>query len=116
MMGMVSDMLDDFLLHQALANPKKSTELRDFVQDVFHSEAQPLFREHNDAIQMRQNRIVELTEEVRRLQTTQLRMHADHAAEVQALHASYTNKLVEENSRHVTEIHAILGDISRRYA
>jgi len=129
MMSLVSDMLDDFLLYQALANPKKSTELRDFIQDVFHSEAQPLFREHNEAIQMQHSRILELTEEVQRLQATQLKMHAGHAAEVQALHAghaaevqalhashaaevqvlhaSYTGKLVDEHSRHAAEVQAL---------
>jgi hypothetical protein len=106
MMGVVSDMLDDLLLYQALENPKKSAELHDFIQDVFHSEAQQLFREHNEAIQMQQNRILQLTKEVQRLQTMQSRMHADHASEVQALHKSYTNKLLEENLRHATEVQA----------
>lgn len=107
MMSLVSDMLDDLLLYQALANPKKSTELRDFIQDVFHSETQPLFQEHNEAIQMQHGRILELTEEVQRLQAMQLKMHADHAAEVQALHASYTGKLVDEHSRHAAEVQAL---------
>jgi len=34
-------------------------------------------------------------------------MHADHAAEVQALHASYTGKLVDEHSRHAAEVQAL---------
>jgi hypothetical protein len=34
-------------------------------------------------------------------------MHADHASEVKALHASYTNKLLEENSRHATEVQTL---------
>ena len=107
MMSVMSDMLDDHLLYQALSNPKKSTELRDFIQDVFHSEAQQLFKKHNEVIQIQQNRILQLTDEVQRLQTMQLRMHADHASEVKALHASYTNKLLEENSRHVTEVQTL---------
>jgi hypothetical protein len=98
-----SDALDALLLHQALANPSKSAELRDFVQDVFRSESQPLFREQ---IQMQHARILQLSEEIQRLQTAQLHahaehaahtqtLHADHTAQIQALHAAYTQKLVD---------------------
>jgi hypothetical protein len=89
---LLSDALDALLLHQALANPSKSAELRDFVQDVFRSESQPLFREH---IQMQHARILQLSEEIQRLQTAQLHAHAEHAAQIQALHAAYTQKLVD---------------------
>ena len=54
----VNNLYDDFVIHQALANPRKSQELKEFVHDIFHSETSALMREHNDIIQTQRDQIL----------------------------------------------------------
>jgi len=95
---------DDFALNQALADPRKSTELREFVQDVCHSETTALLHEHNGVIQMQREQIAQQGEEIGRLRREQMEtiakhaadiiaLHAGHASEIQALHRDCTEKL-----------------------
>jgi hypothetical protein len=100
----IQHLTDNFAIRQALADPKKSQELTEFVQDIVHSETSLLMREHNDVIQMQRNEMTTLHSEIDRLQRVRmdsihahaaevLRLHGAHAAEVQSLHSDYTLRL-----------------------
>ena len=84
---------DDFTIYQALADPKKSQELTEFVQDIVHNETSLLMREHNDVIQMQRNDIAYLRSEIDKLHRERMDNINSHAAEVQSLHVKYTEKL-----------------------
>ena len=62
--------------YQALVDPTKSTELREFVQEVVHSE-----------IALRNEEII------RRLRQEQMETIARHAAEITALHAAHASEI-----------------------
>ena len=82
-------LIDKFALHQALADPKKSQELIEFVQDIVHNNNETsslLMREHNDVIQMQRNDITALHSEIEKLQRERMENINAHAAEVQRLH------------------------------
>ena len=100
----VNNLFDDFVIHQALANPRKSQELKEFVHDIFHSETSALMREHNDIIQTQRDQILSLNSEIDKIQHERMDninthaaeikgLHSVHAAETQALHREYTDKL-----------------------
>ena len=105
---------DDFALNQALADPRKSTELREFVQDVFHSETTALLHEHNGVIQMQREQIAQQGDEIRRLRQ-------EHATEISALNAAHAadmaarrleiqaldQKRMEAIDKHATDIVAL---------
>ena len=98
--GCANDFVDSIALHQALADPRKSQELREFTKDIVHAETGALMREHNDVIRMQQESIAWLGAELRRAQAERmdainahakevLDMHKQHAADIQALHSEY---------------------------
>ena len=89
----LAHLTDSFVIYQALANPKKSQELTEFVKDIVHTETSALMREHNDVIQMQRDEISMLQTEISRLQRERMDHINAHAAEVQALHGEYTLKL-----------------------
>ena len=71
-----------YSIRQALANPKTSQELTDFVKDIVHTETAAL----RHTLQMQRD-------EISRLQRERMDTINAHAAEVQALHSEYTLKL-----------------------
>ena len=86
----LAHLTDSFVIYQALANPKKSQELTEFVKDIVHTETSALMREHND---VQRDEISMLQAEISRLQRERMDHINAHAAEVQALHGEYTLKL-----------------------
>ncbi len=86
----LSDLLDSFALHQALANPTQSQALTDFVQNIVRKETLALT---NKVLQTKRDEIAALRAEIRRLQCERMECINAHAAEVQALHGEYTLKL-----------------------
>jgi alkyl hydroperoxide reductase subunit AhpF len=86
----LAHLTDSLVIYQALANPKKSQELTEFVKDIVHTETSALMREHND---VQRDEISMLQTEISRLQRERMDHINAHAAEVQALHGEYTLKL-----------------------
>ena len=97
--------LTDYVaMQQALANPKKSQELTEFVEGIVHTETASLMREHNEIIETQRNEITLLNSQVDRLQQERMEkinahameitsLHSAHASVVQELHNEYTQKL-----------------------
>ena len=100
----INNLSDNIAIHQALANPRKSQELTEFVQELIHHETSSLMREHNDIIQTQHNRITFQDTEIQRLQCERVNtinshateiqsLHCSHAAEIQGLHREYCEKI-----------------------
>jgi hypothetical protein len=90
-------------LEQALADPRKSPELREFMVEVYHSETTALLQEHNGVIQMQREQIVQRDEDIGRLHKEKMEMVARHASEIAALHKGR----METIDRHASEITAL---------
>ena len=97
-------LIDKFALHQALADPKKSQELTEFVQDIVHNETSLLMREHNDVIQMQRNDITALHSEIEKLQRERMENINAHAAEVQRLHGIHAAEVQRLHGIHAAEV------------
>ena len=78
---------DGIAWYQALADPRKSTELREFVQEVVHSEI--ALRNEEIIRRLRQEQM----ETIARHAAEITALHAVHASEIQALHRECTEKL-----------------------
>jgi ABC-type lipoprotein export system ATPase subunit len=100
----MNHVMDDFAICQALADPRNSKELTEFMQDIAHKESSSLMREHNEAIRTLCDENTGLHAEISRLQRERMEninahaaevigLHGFHAAEIQGLHAEYTQKL-----------------------
>jgi len=100
---------------QALADPRKSTELREFMQEVYHSETTALLHEHNGVIRMQREHIAQLDEDIGRLHREKMEMVAKHASEIATLNttlrAAYDLEIqalhvgqMETINRHASEI------------
>jgi hypothetical protein len=100
------DMLTNFAINQALANPRKSQELAEFVQEIVHNEISSLMREHNNITKTQHDQITSLNTAIEKLQRERMErinshaaeihgLHVTHAAEIQCLHRMYTEKLNE---------------------
>jgi hypothetical protein len=76
-------------MHQALANPKKSKELREFVQGIVHDETASLIREHNKIIQTQREQIALLDSQVDLFQRERMERINTHAAEITSLHLAH---------------------------
>ena len=89
----INHLTDNIAIYQALADPKKSKELTEFVQSIVNDETSSLMREHNDVIQMQRDEIASLHSEIKRLQRERMDNINAHAEEVQGLHKEYTIKI-----------------------
>ena len=99
----MNDLTDNVAIYQALADPKKSHELTEFVQSVVHDETSSLMREHNDVIQMQRDEIASLRSEIDRLQRARMDNINAHAAEVQGLQRERINDI----STHAAEVQGL---------
>ena len=106
-------LIDKFALHQALADPKKSQELIEFVQDIVHNNNETssslLMREHNDVIQMQRNDITALHSEIEKLQRERMENINAHAAEVQRLHGIHAAEVQRLRGIHAAEVQRLHG-------
>ena len=82
-------------MQQALADPRKSVELTEFVQGIVHSETSSLLREHNEIIQTQRSEISFLNSQVDRLQRERMEIINAHAAEIMSLHSSHASAVQE---------------------
>ena len=122
MLGMVIEkIICNLALYQALANPRKSVELTEFVQGVVHDETASLMREHNAVIQMQDERIAVLKAEVDRLERERVeRVHghsvdvkqlaAEQCAEVKAIYQRHCSEMKELHDQHSAEIKRLRSD------
>ncbi len=104
-------LIDKFALHQALADPKKSQALTEFVQDIVHNNNETsslLMREHNDVIQMQHNDITALHSEIEKLQRERMENINAHAAEVQRLHGIHAAEVQRLHGIHAAEVQDLL--------
>ena len=96
----MNHVMDDFAICQALADPRNSQELTEFMQDIAHKESSSL----NDTIKTLRDENTALHSEICRLQRERMEninahaaeiigLHGVHAAEIQGLHGEYTQKL-----------------------
>jgi hypothetical protein len=117
MLGMVvENMICNLAMYQALADPRKSVELREFVQGIVHDETVSLIRERNEVIQMQDERIAVLRAEVDRLVCERLESAVQQCAEVQAIYQQHCAEMKELHEQHSAEIKTLrreLNDISR---
>ena len=99
--------LDRVALCQALADPKKSPELREMVMEVVNKETTALLHEHNDVIHMQREEITTLNLELKHLQKERFEILNNHAAAVQELHLKHASDRSEILSAHAAEIQAL---------
>ena len=100
--------INNFAINQALANPRKSQELTEFVQDIVHNETSLLMREHNDIIQTQRDLITSQNTEMERLQRERMDRINSHAAEVHGLliaHAAEVQSLCGTHAAEVQDLH-----------
>jgi len=103
--------INDFAINQALANPRKSQELTEFVQEIVHNETSSLMREHNDIIQTQHDRITSQNTEIERLQRERMDRINAHAAEVHGLHVTHAAEVQGLCGTHAAEVQ----DLHREY-
>lgn len=95
---------ENYAVCQALANPRGSVELTEFVQSIVHTESSGLLREHNDVIQMQDERIAVLRAEVDRLERERVERVQVHATEIKQLAAEQCTEVKEIYQKHWVEI------------
>jgi hypothetical protein len=103
----LNNLSDNFAIHQALANPRKSQELTEFVQDLIHHETSSLMREHNDIIQTQHNRITFQDTQIERLQCERVNAINSHATEIQSIHGAHTAEIKSLHCSHAAEIQGL---------
>ena len=126
MLGMVvENIICKLALYQALANPRKSVELTEYVREIVQSETSTLMREHNNVIQMQDERIAVLKAEVDCLERERVEREHGHAmemkklvaeqcAEVKAIYQRHCAEMKELHEQHSAEIKTLRSyDISR---
>ena len=89
----VNDLIDHFILCQALADPRKSQELMEFTKEIVRGETAPLMREHNAVIQMQAEKLAALNAELERLQKEHIETINAHAKEIKNIHAMHIQEL-----------------------
>ena len=92
----LNNITDNVVIHQALADPKKSRELTEFVQCIVRDKTSSLLRE-----------LASLHLEIKKLQRERIDNINAHAAEVQGLHNDYnlyTIKLKNALGKHVSDV------------
>jgi hypothetical protein len=126
MLGMVvENIICNLALYQALANPRKSVELTEFVQGIVHDETASLMREHNEVIQMQDERIAVLKAEVDHLERERVERIQGHAvemnqlvteqcAEVKAIYQRHSTEMKELHEQHSAEIKALRSELNQR--
>ncbi len=85
---------ENYAVCQALANPRGSAELTEFVQSIVH----------NNVIQMQDERIAVLKAEVDRLERERVERVQVHAAEIKQLAAEQCAEVKEIYQKHWAEI------------
>ena len=126
MLGMViENIICNLALYQALANPRKSVELTEFVQGIVHDETASLMREHNEVIQMQDERIAVLKAEVDHLERERVERIQGHAvemnqlvteqcAEVKAIYQRHSAEMKELHEQHSAEIKTLRSELNQR--
>ena len=124
MLGMVvENIICNLAMYQALANPRKSVELTEFVQGIVHDETASLMREHNEVIQMQDERIAVLKAEVDRLERERLervqghavemkQLAAEQCAEVKAIYQRHCAEMKELHEQHSAEIKTLRSELN----
>ena len=110
----ISFLIDDFAICQALADPRNSQELTEFVQDIVHNETSSLMREHNDVIEMQRDEINKIRSEIRRLQHERMENINAHATEVLALHGAHAVEIQGLHGAHAVEIQGLHGEYTHK--
>ncbi len=121
----INYLIDDYAICQALANPRSSEELTEFMQDIARTEASSLLREHNDVIQMQRDQIIEIRSERDRLQRERIEninahaasvhaLHDAHAAEIKELHGAYTAEIKGLHGVYAVEVQALHGECTQK--
>jgi hypothetical protein len=103
----INNLSDNFAIHQALTNPRKSQELTEFVQDLIQHETSSLIREHNDIIQTQHNRITCQDNQIDLLQCERVNAINSHAIEIQSLHSSHAAEIQRLHRSHAAEIQGL---------
>ena len=122
MLGMViENIICNLALYQALANPRKSVELTEFVQGIVHDETASLMREHNEVIQMLAVLKAEVDhlerERVERIQGHAVEMNqlvAEQCAEVKATYQRHSAEMKELHEQHSAEIKTLRSELNQR--
>ena len=120
----IEQWFENYAVCQALANPRGSVELTEFVQSIVHTESSALLREHNDVIQMQDERIAVLKAEVDRLESERLesvqghtmemkQLVAEQCAEVKAIYQRHCAEMKELHEQYSAEIKTLRSDTSR---
>ena len=122
MLGMVvENIICNLAMCQALANPRKSVALTEYMRDIVQSETSTLMREHNSVIEMQDERIAVLRAEVDRLERERVeRVHghsvdvkqlaAEQCAEVKAIYQRHCSEMKELHDQHSAEIKRLRSD------
>ena len=121
MLGMVvENIICNLALYQALANPRKSVELTEFVQGIVHDETASLMREHNEVIQMLAVLKAEVDhlerERVERIQGHAVEMNqlvAEQCAEVKATYQRHSAEMKELHEQHSAEIKTLRSELNQ---
>ena len=122
MLGMVIEkIICNLALYQALANPRKSVELTEFVQGIVHDETASLMREHNEVIQMLAVLKAEVDhlerERVERIQGHAVEMNqlvAEQCAQVKAIYQRHSAEMKELHEQHSAEIKTLRSELNQR--
>ena len=122
MLGMVIEkIICNLALYQALANPRKSVELTEFVQGIVHDETASLMREHNEVIQMLAVLKAEVDhlerERVERIQGHAVEMNqlvTEQCAEVKAIYQRHSTEMKELHEQHSAEIKTLRSELNQR--
>ena len=124
MLGMVvENIICNLAMYQALANPRKSVELTEYMREIVQSETSTLMREHNEVIQMQDERIAVLKAEVDRLERERLervqghavemkQLAAEQCAEVKAIYQRHCAEMKELHEQHSAEIKTLRSELN----
>ena len=94
----IEQWFENYAVCQALANPRGSVELTEFVQSIVHTELS------NNVIQMQDERIDVLRAEVDRLERERVERVQVHATEIKQLAAEQCAEVKEIYQKHWVEI------------
>ena len=124
MLGMVvENIIFNLAMCQALANPRKSVELTEYMRELVQSETSTLMREHNGVIEMQDERIAVLRAEVDRLERDRVervnmqcaevkQLVAEQCAEVKAIYQRHCSEMKELHEQHSAEIKQLRSELN----